>query len=237
MNNDLLALICAAGLTVAVFSYLLGDNPLYRLALHLLVGVSSGYAAFIALRTLIFNQIIQSLTFAPDFADLALVILPLVGVFLLFLKINPKWGKASSVVLGFLVGVGAAIALQSILLGTVLPLARASVVSLDWAQPLAVGSTESAAGQAANAGLLLLGTALALLFFTYGGFRPPKGNPQGHFYRPLWFTTLSTAGQAFVVLALAALYAGALSSALSLLTDRLFFLFDTFSVLLKVGAR
>ena len=32
-------------LTLLVFSYLIGDNPLFRIAIYLFIGVSSGYAA------------------------------------------------------------------------------------------------------------------------------------------------------------------------------------------------
>ena len=32
-------------LTLVVFSYLIGDNPVFRLTLHLFIGVSAGFAA------------------------------------------------------------------------------------------------------------------------------------------------------------------------------------------------
>jgi hypothetical protein len=32
-------------LTLMIFSYLLGDNPLFRFAIYLFIGVASGYAA------------------------------------------------------------------------------------------------------------------------------------------------------------------------------------------------
>ena len=34
-------------LTLLIFSYLIGDNPLFRLALYLFIGVASGYAAVV----------------------------------------------------------------------------------------------------------------------------------------------------------------------------------------------
>ena len=39
--------------TIFVYSYLLGDNLLYRFAVHLLVGVSAGYAAVVVIRELL----------------------------------------------------------------------------------------------------------------------------------------------------------------------------------------
>jgi hypothetical protein len=47
----------AALLTLMVFSYLLGNNPLYRLVQHLFVGVSLGYATLLLLGNLVFIQI------------------------------------------------------------------------------------------------------------------------------------------------------------------------------------
>ena len=43
--NEFIGLIVGFILTLLVFSYLLGDNPLYRIAIHLLVGTSAAYAA------------------------------------------------------------------------------------------------------------------------------------------------------------------------------------------------
>ena len=42
----------AAFLTVCVFSYLLGNNFLYRMALHILIGAGIAYAVVVALSTL-----------------------------------------------------------------------------------------------------------------------------------------------------------------------------------------
>ena len=47
MNPDLIGGILAALLTLMVFSYLLGNNPVYRLVQHIFVGVSIGYAVLL----------------------------------------------------------------------------------------------------------------------------------------------------------------------------------------------
>ena len=40
-------------LTLLIFSYLIGDNPLFRITVHIFIGVSAGFAAVIALENVI----------------------------------------------------------------------------------------------------------------------------------------------------------------------------------------
>ncbi|HCB50304.1 MAG TPA: hypothetical protein DEP47_12480, partial [Chloroflexi bacterium] len=40
-------------LTIAILSFLIKDNPLYRLAVHILVGVSAGYAVVIVINEVV----------------------------------------------------------------------------------------------------------------------------------------------------------------------------------------
>ena len=47
---DTAGLVVGAVLTLLIFSYLLGDNPLYRLTLHIFVGALVGYSLGIVLR-------------------------------------------------------------------------------------------------------------------------------------------------------------------------------------------
>ncbi len=50
---DLIAGWVSLTLTLMVFSYLLGDNFLYRLAIAVLVGVAAGYVAVVAVESVI----------------------------------------------------------------------------------------------------------------------------------------------------------------------------------------
>ena len=80
MEIDLLLAALGAVLTLFIFSYLLGDNPLYRLALHIFVGASVAYVFVVALR----NIILPALT-PPDTSDADIRVLwtvSLVGVLL-----------------------------------------------------------------------------------------------------------------------------------------------------------
>ena len=58
---DSLDTVVAVLLTLFVFSFLLGDNALYRLAEHLFVGVAIGYAVVIAFHSVLVPRLITPL--------------------------------------------------------------------------------------------------------------------------------------------------------------------------------
>src|SRR5574341_206617 len=93
-------------LTLFVFSYLLGDNFLYRIAVHILVGGTAGYAALIAVQSVIFPWL-RLTVFASgedtDPAFRALGIIPfLIGLTLLF-KLSPRLSPVGNMGLAFVV--------------------------------------------------------------------------------------------------------------------------------------
>ena len=54
-----IGIIIAAALTLCIFSFLCRDNPFYRFAEHLLVGVSVGYVLVIALNTTVMPKLVN----------------------------------------------------------------------------------------------------------------------------------------------------------------------------------
>jgi hypothetical protein len=91
---DLIASFVASVLTIMVLSYLIGDNPLFKLAMHLLIGVAAGYAGAVAVHSVLLPGLVQPLLDAGlnGLADpqlIVTVIVPMVLVGLLFLKISP----------------------------------------------------------------------------------------------------------------------------------------------------
>ena len=58
---DLIGSLVSFVLTLAVFSYILGDNALFRMSVHIFTGAGAGYAAVMAWTTIIWPQL-----FAPN---------------------------------------------------------------------------------------------------------------------------------------------------------------------------
>ena len=57
MSMEVISALVGLILTLMVFSYLIGDNPLFRFAIYLFIGVSSGYAAAVVLRSVLLPKI------------------------------------------------------------------------------------------------------------------------------------------------------------------------------------
>lgn len=205
--SELIGLIVGLILTLFIFSYVYGDNVLYRLAVHLLIGVSAGYATVVAVRE-VFIPIGQQIQADPTAPTNVLWFVPLGLVVLLALKwVRPiAWISNSAVAM--LVGVGAAVALVGAITGTLLP------------QVLARSSS--------NGLLNLLGaffTVCALLYFQFTG----RANEDGENVEATWLKYLTQIGQAVLMITFGALFASLLSSSLVLLSERILFFIDGFS--------
>ena len=204
MNLDLVGLVVGALLALMVFSYVLGDNPLYRLALHVFVGAAVGYAFGLALRV-IWSRFFAPLIYDRDFS----LIVPLVLVVFLLVKGLPKYAYIGNLSVAYLVGVGAAVALSGALLGGLVP------------QVGATGRALQTHGRVDGL-IILVGTicTLAVFTFTVEGQRGPGR---------LWSKIvggLSWVGRWFLVTAFALGFAGAFTTAVSILIGRIGHLID-----------
>src|SRR5438270_2242872 len=116
----------SALLTFMVFTYIVGDNLFWRIAQHVLIGTVAAYAVVVAVHTLLIGQLLVPLT-PQTFgrADLSpnwTLVAPLALGLLLWTKVRPP-GRIwiGNLAVGFLLGVGAALALSGALLGTLAP--------------------------------------------------------------------------------------------------------------------
>src|SRR5512143_3463742 len=117
MTADLLGGLISFLLTLMVLSYLVGDNPFFRMAVYIFVGVSAGYAAAIA-----WWQILWPRVFGPllvgTLSERILALLALGLGILLLMKISPRTSQLGNPVMAYLVGVAAAVAIGGAVLGT-----------------------------------------------------------------------------------------------------------------------
>jgi hypothetical protein len=223
METNLLELggtLVAVVLTLFVFSYLLGDNLLYRLAEHIFVGVSIGYAAVVAFHAILASKLLTPLATAlsEGNSDQILVLsVPLVlGLFLLAKPIRSlSW--LGSISVAWLLGVGAALAIGGALLGTLLP-------QMDATADLAYYVTRYGPGLGLFSGLMVLvGTVGVLLYFTFG--RGQEGPLVG--FREGLVRIWGGLGRWFILIAFGAILATTFTSRLSLLVGRIQFLLDS----------
>jgi hypothetical protein len=206
---DLIGVWVGAILTLLVFSYLLGDTPLFRIAQALFVGVAVGYGATAAIFLVLVPKLIE-----PLLADMTTnwpLFVPLVLGLLLFTKLRRSWASLGNLSIAFLFGVGGALALGGALAGTLLPQLQATAVSL---------APEQGWGTVFNNLLIAFGTIGAFLSFRFvvSTQRPPL--------RALDLVARGwgLVGRWFVLIAFGAIFADTAVSRISILIGRMYYL-------------
>jgi hypothetical protein len=233
--DALIGPVVAMLLTIMVLSYLIGDNPLFRLASHLFIGVAAGYAGALAARSVLWPGLVQPMLQAglggliQPSAVLTLIV-PALLALLLMLKVLPGASRLGTFSSAFLVGVGAAVVVGGAITGTLLPQSLAAMSTLS---PAAVAPQTGETGweRMINVVIVLVGTISTLAYFRFTRRTKPAG---AYAAGPLTLAggALSAVGRAFIALAFGVMYAGALSGTLLILAQRIQFLWDALSGLL-----
>jgi hypothetical protein len=107
MDATVLGAWVATGLTLFIFSFLYKDNPLFKLAEHLYVGVSVGYTIVKAYDTVIVHLIVKPIF---EQGEVALLIPVVIGL-LMLTRYVPKVAWMSRYAFAFIVGVGSGLAI------------------------------------------------------------------------------------------------------------------------------
>ena len=193
-------LIIGILLTLFIYSYLIGDNPLYRISVHLLVGVSAAYAVVVVVQQLLL-PIWRQIQDNPTSPDSLIWLVPILFMLMLLARRLPSVSWLGNTTLALLVGVGAAVALLGSLTGTLWP----QIVNVQPATPL----------QGIAVAILTICTLLA---FQFTALRPRGSNV---WQPPIWQRGVTAVGRIVLTITFGALFATLLSTGLILLADRL----------------
>jgi hypothetical protein len=204
--------IIAIALTLMVLSRIIGDNPFFRIAQYLFVGVSLGLAFVIA-----YHQVLRPTvrSIAAGSSNEAIIYgIPLALGVLLLPRITRRqeYSWLANIPLALIFGVGAALAVGGAVIGTLVP-------------QILDTSGRSLAGdpaQVAGAVVLALGTVVTLASFYY---TIPAESPRGRVV-----AQVAVAGHWLLMIAFGYFFAGAVQSYLSALTERLGFLLRFFGL-------
>jgi hypothetical protein len=215
-------------LTIMVLSYIIGDNALFRLAIHIFIGVASGYAAVLILYNVLWYQVLVPVLQIFTTGELdsllpyAIHVAPAVilGIWMMT-KLSPRLSRWGTPVLAFLTGVGAATVVVGAVRGTLFPQVGASINLLN--NQSAPAELNNLVGWFINGLIVLVGTVTTLLYFQFGIKPQEEGVPVQH---SVFLDYLSTVGQGFIVVTLGVLFTGVYIAALSALIDRIRFLWD-----------
>lgn len=144
--------LVAAVLTLAIFSFLYRENPFFRFAEHLLVGLSAGYFSVIAVQGTLVPKVIEPLK-AGDFW----VVIPFGLIILILGRLTEKTRPASRIPLALVIGAGAGVAVPALLQARIL---------------VQLGATMKPLDSLANV-LILIGVITTLIYFYFS--REHKG--------------------------------------------------------------
>ena len=201
---DLIGALLGFLLTVFIFSYIVGDNVLFRIATHLFVGVAAGYVAIVVIQNIILPQMIWPF-FNDNRNEKIFAILFLILGALMLTKISPRLNKLGNPAIAYLVGVGAAAAIGGAVVGTIFPQTSASI-------------NVFVENDIFDAFWILVGTLTTLLYFHFGIRR--KNNEDDVPQRPAWLDVIGNVGQFFIAVTFGALFSGVYLAAIMALIER-----------------
>jgi len=201
LSPDLIVGALSFIFTLALLSYVIGDNVIYRLALHLFVGVAAGYAGLVV----IYKVITPYLIIPMSSGDTTLAILagvPLVLFIFLILKLSPRTSALGNLSIAYMVGVGAAVAIGGAITGTLIP-----QISMTW---------RAFPNELINQIIVVVGAVATLLYFQYWLRAETTAGAE----RAAVTAVLASIGKGFTVATLGAIYAGMILSGMAVFTER-----------------
>ena len=171
LSWDGIGIFLAAGLTLVMYSFLYRDNPLFKIAENLYVGVALGYGAILTWKLSLKPEIVSPLILDPPhwhafWIELARRIVPILLGLLLLTRLSRKYAWLSRYSYTLMVGWGAGIGIPIAVHTYILQQLRAAVRPLNAAAPPGT-SPWMASALALGALVVLVGTVTVLFYFFF----------------------------------------------------------------------
>ncbi|MEO7912727.1 MAG: hypothetical protein ABIV47_24005 [Roseiflexaceae bacterium] len=198
-------------MTIMVLSRIFGNNPVFRVAQYLLVGVSLGLAFVVAYHQVLRPSVTGLISGGSNGAILYGIPLALGLLLLPRITRRQEYSWLANIPLALIFGVGAALAVGGAIAGTLLP------QILDTSNRPLVGDPLQIAGTL----VLALGTVITLSAFYYTV--PPESS------RARIVALSATAGHWLLMIAFGVFFASAVQSYMSALNERLEFVITFFA--------
>jgi hypothetical protein len=217
---DQTGVIVGAILTLFILSYLIGDNVLYRLATHVLIGAGAAYITVTVIADVLWPRLVKPILEHSSAQPIDVVVAGIgliLGVMLLF-KVLPRWAWVGNVPVGYLVGVGAAVALGGVVFGTLG--AQTVATALPPGGPLKGPNADGTINFLLNV-IIVFATVTTLLSFSF--FRAARRGV---------LSGLSSIGRFFLSIALGATFALVYVASVTVLIDRVQAISDAVNILI-----
>lgn len=156
----------ATGLTLLIFSFLYKDNPLFKLAEHLYVGVSVGYTIVKAYDTVLVHLVVKPIV---EQGEVSLLIPVGIGM-LMLTRYMPKAAWMSRYAFAFIVGMGAGLAIPRTISSFILKQVEDTIrplLSLGGSDGVTFSMNLLNPASNLNAIIILLGVSSVLFYFFF----------------------------------------------------------------------
>jgi hypothetical protein len=219
---DLIWTLVGFFLTLLVFSYIFGDNPVFRLVSYIFVGIIAGYGVILAFYQVLLPRLVFPLL-SGSLDQRLLAGIGLVLSLLLLAKLFPRLSSLGNISMAYLVGAGAAVAIGGALIGTLFGQTLGTFSLFDF--QLGANQGHNPFLQLVEGLILLAGIITTLAYFHFGTVNKPDQEPK----RLPLIDALGRVGQVFIAITLGALFAGVFSASVAALIDRLDFILNVIS--------
>lgn len=204
MIGNLIGTWLAATLTIAILSFLYRDNPLYKLAEHLYVGISAGFWVIYTWSFDVKPMLVDRFLQASGVEKWILVIPAVLGIIMLSRWI-PKYAWISRIPISFTVGIGAGLGITASIQGFILPQIQATLLPLNTINNI----------------IIVIGFITTIFYFYFS--REHKG----------FLGTSSRLGIIFIMVAFGASFGYTVMARISLLIGRVYFLLHDWLQILR----
>ena len=195
----------AVGLTLCIYSFLYKDNPFFKFAEHLFVGVSVGYSLAIAFHAIFLPHVydpLKAAVTAGEYREFLVLIPAFLGI-IMFTRFIPRYGWMVRWPFAFLMGYSAGVKIPVIMQADILEQIRGTAESF---------ASVDSIWSVINASLVMLGVICTLVYFFFS--RERKGITGG----------LSEIGIIFLMIGFGASFGYTVMARVSLLIGRIDFL-------------
>ncbi|MGC9317015.1 MAG: hypothetical protein ACP5KN_03135 [Armatimonadota bacterium] len=211
ISTEVIGVWIAAFLTLAIFSFLYRDNPVYKLAEHVFVGISAGYGVVITYREAVLPLLIDPL-FHPGKVNLEgpnyVVIIPGLLGLMMFSRFVPRYDWLSRWPIAFVMGLYSGLNIPYTIYGYMLPQFQATLLPIVPSE-----KAEVTIWIAVSNFLLIVGVLCTLAYFYFS--REHAGT----------LGVASTVGIFFLMIAFGASFGQTVMARISLLIGRVQFLY------------
>ncbi len=202
----------AAFFTLSIFSFLYKDNPFYKIAEHLYVGISAAFWLIYVWSFTVYPLLVKPMIEKGLWGSNAVLWIPLIFSIMMLFRLVPRYGWISRWPMAFTVGLGAGLGLTGAIQGILFPQMRATVLDL-WVKnnPLVT----------INNWLLIIGVITTIFYFFFS--QEHKGA----------FGKVARVGIAFIMISFGASFGFTVMARVSILIGRVGFLLGDWLHLIK----